>query len=178
VTALAASGPLLFAAEGPFLRYYICADNNFKYISTTRVFQAQSIHGISTRFKNSDHGLASVLLVCWGGRLVRTFEINFEVDSTANRLVKFHRRFYSAVLKMSDWIFCLSWGPEDTSTHRVGVCAAVTAHNALLELTIERQVEHDLLDGYYSPFIFLSVCFILPEIRIHGFESEAIMERS
>jgi hypothetical protein len=132
VTALASCGTLVLAAEGPFVRFLCSKSKSFGFLTTTRIFKAQSIHGISILSGNSDH----VIAVCWGGKLVRALEFTFSSSNGINAL------HLSPTVKTSDWIFDLAWGPIDVpgaTTGKVGVCAAVTAHNALLEFTIERR---------------------------------------
>lgn len=64
----------------------------------------------------------------------------------------------SPTVKTSDWIFNLSWGLINTQepfAGKIGVCAAVTAHNALLELTIERINQNEASNRYKSLLSFL-----------------------
>jgi hypothetical protein len=140
VTALASCGSLLIAAEGPFLRFYHAKDS--RYIASQRVFKAQAVHGI--RVYSEEHA-GIVKLVIWGGRLVRAFEIHSAADDH-ERLI-----FYSSnVARASDWIFDLAPKPrsliDDTQYHK-GVCVAVTAHNALLQVTVQKDTETALTDG-------------------------------
>ena len=133
MTALSSCGPFLVAAEGPFLRFYTRQDHI--YLSSKRVFQAQAIHGISV-LPSSDQ---NVNLVVWGGLLVRAFERPVPADAKENSLLNALR--FSNVAKAPDWILDLSprtVDQYDGANDEVGVCAAVTAHNALLELTVTR----------------------------------------
>jgi hypothetical protein len=64
----------------------------------------------------------------------------------------------SPTVKTSDWIFNLSWGPinaQEPFAGKIGICAAVTAHNALLELTIERVNQNEASNRYTSLLSFL-----------------------
>ncbi|KAF2703919.1 WD40 repeat-like protein, partial [Pleomassaria siparia CBS 279.74] len=161
VTALAACGRLLFAAEGPFLRVYCSQGESFRLLNSTRIFKSQSIHGISIRSISSEH----VLVVCWGGRLVRALDCSYLLshNRTENLGVDIH---LSSTVETSDWLFDLSWGPRDaesTPASRAGVCAAVSAHNALLELTIERR-DHGH-EGSYHAALHISVSELVPSSR-------------
>lgn len=130
------------------MRFYCTKDQGFEFLTTTRIFKTQSIHGISISSDNFD----DVIVICWGGKLVRVLEFNF---SSSNSIDALH---LSPTVKISDWIFDLSWGPIDAQrplTGKVGVCAAVTAHNALLELTIQRGSQDEALDRYTFLLSFL-----------------------
>lgn len=133
MTALASRGSLLIAAEGPFLRFYHA--KNSRYITSQRVFKAQAVHGIRICSQENAH---VVKLVVWGGRLVRAFAINFTADDEECLTI-----YTSNVAKASDWIFDLAPRPksldDDMHYHR-GMSVAVTAHNALLQVTCE---QHD-----------------------------------
>ncbi|USP82471.1 hypothetical protein yc1106_09745 [Curvularia clavata] len=133
VTALASCGSLLIAAEGPFLRFYRAKDS--RYITSQRVFKAQAVHGI--RICSQEHAHV-VKLVVWGGRLVRAFAINLMADGGES--LKFCT---SNVAKAPDWIFDLAPRPkslgDDMQYHR-GMSVAVTAHNALLQVTCQHEI--------------------------------------
>jgi hypothetical protein len=150
VTALASCGALVLAAEGPFVRFYCRKDKGFEFLTTTRIFKSQSIHGISISSDNFD----DAIVVCWGGKLVRVLEFNF---SSSNSIDALH---LSPTVKTSDWIFDLSPGSiaaQGPLIGKVGVCAAVTAHNALLELTIQRGNQDEASDRY--TFLLYFYCF-------------------
>ncbi|KAF2201092.1 WD40 repeat-like protein [Delitschia confertaspora ATCC 74209] len=139
VTALASIGPLILAAEGPLVRIY--DSRRSKLVETKKIFQSQAVHGICVCSRKWQ----STVLMIWGGLLVRALEIktpypDTDVDELSLNLPLGLR--LSPVVKVPDWIFDLTSRPnvsentdDDTSAW---VCAAVTARNALLELTIER----------------------------------------
>ncbi|KAF9698758.1 hypothetical protein EKO04_002931 [Ascochyta lentis] len=134
VTALASCGSLLIAAEGPFLRFYHAKTS--RYIESKRVFEAQAIHGISVYAEELD-GVTNLLV--WGGRLVRAFRISSVPDKHAHEPLCL---CLSNVVKASDWILDLAprmSSLEDEDVYSQGICAAVTAHNALLKLTVQYQ---------------------------------------
>jgi len=131
VTALASCGALLIAAEGPFLRFYLAKDS--RYLSSVRIFKAQAVHGICVFAQDQAHASR---LVIWGGRLVRSLDVNFvgEHDQAGLSLC------FSNVAKASDWILDLASRPtslEDDGRYSTDTCVAVTAHNALLQVTVE-----------------------------------------
>ncbi|KAF2625905.1 WD domain-containing protein [Macroventuria anomochaeta] len=137
VTALASCGALLIAAEGPFLRFYHA--KTFRFITSRRVFKAQAVHGISVYAEELDN---VTKLVVWGGRLVRALRLNpprFNAP-TDDRGQEPMSLCLSNVVKAPDWILDLAprmSSLDDENVYNLGICAAVTAHNALLELTIQ-----------------------------------------
>ncbi|KAF1949130.1 WD domain-containing protein [Byssothecium circinans] len=126
VTASASCGPLYVAAEGPFLRFY--RQNDLNHLESKQVFQAQAIHGIAVLSKSPQH----VILVVWGGLLVRILQFDVTEENHARILRK--SWIISDVVKAPDWILDLSPEPQDGLTTRTRRLAAVTAHNALLEV--------------------------------------------
>lgn len=137
MTALASCGALLIAAEGPFLRFHHAS--NSRYISSERVFKAQSIHGI--RVFSEEHAHV-IKLVIWGGRLIRALEIDF-ADQVGQQGLSL---CFSNVAKASDWILDLAPRPkglDDDAQYRKGSCIAVTAHNALLHVEMEQRTSDD-----------------------------------
>lgn len=142
MTAVASCGALLIAAEGPFLRFYRAKDSQF--VSSVRVFKAQAVHGISVYAE--DHNDV-IKLVVWGGRLVRALEVNLTASCSGLTVA------LSNIGKASDWILDLSPRPtslENESEYQEGTCAAVTAHNALLRVTIERRCADQHSDARYD----------------------------
>ncbi|KAJ8111118.1 hypothetical protein OPT61_g6210 [Boeremia exigua] len=134
VTALASCGALLIAAEGPYLRFYHAKSS--KYVASKRVFTAQAVHGICV-FAEEHNDVTK--LVIWGGRLIRALQINALPDHHSGEPLCLS---LSNVVKAPDWILDLAprWGSlNDGDVHIQGICAAVTAHNALLQFTIRRQ---------------------------------------
>ncbi|KAI8937805.1 hypothetical protein NX059_005502 [Plenodomus lindquistii] len=133
VTAVASCGALLLAAEGPFLRFYRASDA--RLISSHRVFKAQAVHGIAVYSEQHNH---VTKLVIWGGRYVRALEVSCSLHQPEPELFNISQ---SNVATAPDWIFDLAPRPtilNERSYHR-GTCAAVTAHNALLQVSIERK---------------------------------------
>ncbi|OAL56678.1 WD40 repeat-like protein [Pyrenochaeta sp. DS3sAY3a] len=139
VTALASCGTILVAAEGPFLRFYDA--QTFQFISSKRVFKSQAVHGISLY---SNHHDQVTKLVIWGGYLVRALEFASPIPDEQHDGLEIS---LSEVARAPDWILDLASRPtilDDDSVHQKGTCAAVTAHNALLLVTIERSsIKHD-----------------------------------
>lgn len=132
VTAVASCGTLLVAAEGPFLRFYGASDTHF--ISSQRVFKAQTIHGIAVYSEQHDH---VTRLIVWGGRCVRALEVrphSLEQSRTETLTVSL-----SDMISAPDWIIDLAPRPIslDELEYQDAIFAAVTAHNALLQLSIE-----------------------------------------
>ncbi|KAF1934362.1 WD domain-containing protein [Didymella exigua CBS 183.55] len=141
VTALASCGALLIAAEGSFLRFYHAKSSEF--IASERIFKAQAVHGISVYAEE----LGNVTkVVVWGGRLVRALRFNALTGGSSHGLLSL---CLSNVVKATDWILDLAprmSSLEDGEVHDQDTCAAVTAHNALLELTIQYQNSTKSLD--------------------------------
>jgi hypothetical protein len=133
VTAIASCGVLLVAAEGPFLRIYHAKDSRF--LASKRVFKAQTVHGISIYSEEYDD---VIKIVTWGGRLLRALEIN--VVPTVGGEIQLHVHL-SEVAKAPDWILDLAprFSSLEEAAYQTGACVAVTAHNALVQVNIERQ---------------------------------------
>lgn len=140
MTALASVGPFLLAAEGPFLRIYNSHHSGaFTLLGTRRIFNDHAIHGISLE---RDQTFPDVLLAVWGGPLIRFLKIDL---STKIELVVESLQL-SVVTRAPDWILDLSFGPvnpAEVPRANVAICAAVTAHNALIELTIHLSSSQD-----------------------------------
>ncbi|KAF2003913.1 WD40 repeat-like protein [Amniculicola lignicola CBS 123094] len=148
VTALASSGPFLFAAEGHSILFY--GTGKYNFLRKERIFEAQAIHGITIHLENNDHG--HVTLAIWGGYLVRLLEFVW----TDKGGFTFELLQLSAVAKAPDWILDLATsptGPQGSLQNGLGVCAVVTAHNALLELRItgNDDARRDLLNAKSLP---------------------------
>lgn len=97
------------------------------------------MHGISVYSEKCED---VIKLVVWGGCLVRALEINSssEKDHDEVRL----DFFLSAIAQSPDWLLDLAprfSSLEDEVDSQQGVCVAVTAHNALVQVTIHRQAE-------------------------------------
>ncbi|KAF1913808.1 WD domain-containing protein [Ampelomyces quisqualis] len=147
VTALASCGPLLVAAEGPFLRFYHA--KSLQHVASERVFDAQAVHGVSVYSENSND---VIRLVVWGGPLVRALEISFPSDGhdkvppgTSVRL--------SQVAKASDWILDLDSrfsSLEGEAEYQRGICVAVTAHNALVQVSIDRKNPRNNVESNFT----------------------------
>lgn len=136
MTALASCGALLIAAEGPYLRFYHAQTS--KFIASKRVFKAQAVHGISV-YAEETGNVAN--LVVWGGRLVRALRLNASIDGPEIETETLSLCL-SNVVMAPDWILDLAprmGSLEDENVYDQGICAAVTAHNALLEITIQCQ---------------------------------------
>jgi hypothetical protein len=90
------------------------------------------VHGISLYSESYDD---VIKLVVWGGCLVRALEVNLAHETQVEICL-------SAVAKSPDWILDLAprfSSLEDAAQHEQGICVAVTAHNALVQITIHRR---------------------------------------
>jgi hypothetical protein len=133
VTAVACCGALLIAAEGPFLRFYHAKD--LRHIASKRVFQAQAVHGISVYSEEHDH---VTKLIIWGGRHVRGVEVSIASSDSEEPPLN---TWLSNVARAPDWILDLAPRPtslDDDTEYEKGLCVAITAHNALLQIVVER----------------------------------------
>jgi hypothetical protein len=147
VTALASCGALLVAAEGPFLRFYHAKSS--RYITSKRVFEAQAVHGISVYSESSND---VIKLVIWGGRLIRALEFVFPLESH-DKIYPSARIRLSAIAKASDWILDLAprfSSLENEAEDQRGICVAVTAHNALIQIIIDRRNIAEEADRYVA----------------------------
>ena len=75
---------------------------------------------------------------------MRLLEVSVTADGKENLLLNGIQ--FSNVAKAADWILDLNplaTNQGDGVDDEIGVCAAVTAHNALLELTIRRNFRED-----------------------------------
>lgn len=140
MTALAAIGPLVLAAEGPRVLFYKTQGNSsqFAFLTSRTIFNDQAIHGISVYASSkSKH----VIFAIWGGPLVRflsTKDVDYD-DKSVEFAVLADRLHLSSVARSPDWILDLSFAPtaeEESLGHKILRCAAVTAHNALVEITL------------------------------------------
>lgn len=137
VTALATVGPLLLAAEGPFLRIYDIRNSKpLEFLGSKKIFEDHAIHGIAVHADSFTHAILAV----WGGPLVRFLQVSptaWDAGTEAPILDAFQ---LSSVKRAPDWILDLSFDPwsypQSLHSH-VAVCAAVTAHNALIKLTAQ-----------------------------------------
>ncbi|CAI6336085.1 unnamed protein product [Periconia digitata] len=130
VTASASCGPLFLAAEGPFVRFYNA--NTLTCLTSKSIFRAQAVHGISVLSISSSHAV----LMVWGGWLVRVCEFDLQGDDK-DVMITPNSWIFSNTAEAPDWILHLSPEPrlvQDGNTAILPLCAAVTAHNALLEL--------------------------------------------
>jgi hypothetical protein len=98
------------------------------------VFKAQAVHGISVYSEEHEN---VTKLVIWGGKLVRALEVTLIAHSSTPLTI-----LLSDVAKAPDWVLDLASRPnhlEDEGVYHKGTCVAVTAHNALLQIDIERR---------------------------------------
>lgn len=110
----------------------IYSAQSLTYLLSQRIFQAQAVHGIAVISKSDCH----VVIIVWGGSLVRVCKFDLLLDEENANVVS-DSWIFSASVEAPDWILHLSPSPlfaDDSNTVKVPVCAAVTAHNALLEL--------------------------------------------
>jgi len=121
------------------LRFYHGPD--FKPVASEKIFEAQVIHGISVCTEKKNY----CVLLIWGGPLLRVLEINIPLPVAVGDLspdVTLDLEV-SPITRASDWIFdlvsrpCVSSARAEEATS--WVCAAVTARNALIELTVQKK---------------------------------------
>jgi hypothetical protein len=96
------------------------------------------VHGISVYSESYDD---VIKLVIWGGCLVRALEINSSKKDQHDLHLDF---ILSAVAQSPDWILDLAprfSSLEDEVDGQQGICVAVTAHNALVQVAIYRRNE-------------------------------------
>ena len=132
MTALAFCGQYLLAAEGPFLR--ILDHGSAVLLLTKQIFDSQTIHGIVVHDTCS-----STVVIIWGGRSLRLAQLRLPTASPVLEMeVNNVDIWLSHITKVPDWILDLSLGPLKPQTSDNAFyhfkAAAITAHNALLEL--------------------------------------------
>lgn len=136
MTALAAVGPLLFAADGPLLHIYTRQiSKGFNFLGARRIFKEHAIHGIATLQHAS-----GIILAIWGGSLVRFVRLQSSPSTAAVDSALVGNAQLSLPIRAADWILDLSFGTEPHEKGCAGtiaVSAAVTAHNSLVEITLE-----------------------------------------
>ncbi|KAF2021967.1 WD repeat protein-like protein [Aaosphaeria arxii CBS 175.79] len=144
VTALGTLGPLVFCAEGPHLRLY----HRFKFLATKQIFEGQAIHGIAVHAEHPQYAFIAI----WGGCLVRLLRIDSSLLVGEVEPSIFDHVCCTAICKTTDWLLDLCFGPSASEGGSSGdefvTCAAVTAHDALLELKLDHdrssEESHDL----------------------------------
>ena len=146
MTALAFCGQYLLAAEGPFLR--ILDHGSAVLLLTKQIFDSQTIHGIVVHDTCS-----STVVIIWGGRSLRLAQLRLPTASPVLEMeVNNVDIWLSHITKVPDWILDLSLGPLKPQTSDNAFyhfkAAAITAHNALLELglTYYDNSEHVVVD--------------------------------
>lgn len=133
MTALALLGRFLLAGEGPFLR---CFDSrSSELLATVRVFQDQSIHGITTQ----DFHNEAASFVVWGGSSVRLGCISMKQRCQEQSELP-QVEMDSSTIEAPDWILDLSVVSSSTNGGENLRAAAISAHNALF-----------LLEGGFAP---------------------------
>lgn len=133
MTALAFCGQYLLAAEGPFLR--ILDHDSAVLLLTKQIFDSQTIYGIAVHNTCS----STVVVIIWGGHSLRLAQLRLPTASPVLEIeVNNVDIWLSHIVKVPDWILDLSLGPLKSQTSDNAFyhfkAAAITAHNALLEL--------------------------------------------
>lgn len=134
MTALAFCGQYLLAAEGPFLR--ILDHDSAVLLLTKQIFDSQTIHGIVVHDTCS-----STVVVIWGGRSLRLAQLRLPTASPVLEIeVNNVDIWLSHITKAPDWILDFSPGllkpqTSDNAFYHFKA-AAITTHNALLELDL------------------------------------------
>ena len=132
MTALAFCGQYLLTVEGPFLR--ILDHDSAVLLLTKQIFDSQTIHGIVVHDTCS-----STVVIIWGGRSLRLAQLRLPTASPVLEIeVNNVDIWLSHIAKVPDWILDFSLGPLKPQTSDNAFyhfkAAAITAHNALLEL--------------------------------------------
>lgn len=113
------------------------------------------MHGITVYSEAHDH---ESTIVIWGGRLVRALEIEFSSPYHQHNGLNIRA---SDVGKAPDWILDLTTSPNSLANrpeHQKRTCVAVTAHNELLQVSIESKNEDDAVNTRYRTNI---ECYII-----------------
>lgn len=114
------------------------------------------MHGVSVYSEEYDD---VIKLVTWGGRLIRALEVSF--TATPNQEIPLDVRL-SEVAKAPDWILDLTprFSSLDEADYQRGTCVAVTAHNALVQVNIERQITQGDTQRYViqQPLALFALC--------------------
>ncbi|CZT44555.1 related to WD repeat protein WDR6 [Rhynchosporium secalis] len=115
--------PLILACEGSFLKVFDAA--SYKLLSSTEVFNGQTIHGIAvSEVASQENAKNATRVAIWGGSsllLLDKDDLDRLIDQYANCVT-------SAVLTVSDWIMVAAIAPHDNS------CVLITARNTLLQV--------------------------------------------
>ena len=136
VTALACNDHFLFVAEGPFLRLF--RSSGHKLIGNVQIFKSQSIHGIRLHCE----GPSSFVVLIWGGALIRALNIRSHRHSVIHDDATSPVIELSSTLRAPDWILGVEFNIDANDPayqSESWTCAAITAHNALLGVKIQRQ---------------------------------------
>ena len=146
MTALAFCGQYLLAAEGSFLRIF--DHDSAVLLLTKKIFDSQIIHGIVVHDTCS-----STVVIIWGGRSLRLAQLRLPTASPVLEIeVNNVDIWLSHITEVPDWILDFSLGPLKPQTSDNAFyhfkAAAITAHNALLELglTYYDDSQHALVD--------------------------------
>ena len=141
------SRSLLLAGEGPLLRVYSQETNQL--LLSERLFKSQSLHGVSTQsiceYNRKQKLCAKVL--AWGGRYLCLLAVEHVVNGGTQGQVQIRQLLRG--IQADDWIFDACLSPATTndlvpiSTSRVCEAVLVTAHNALLALSLQTRSDDD-----------------------------------
>ena len=119
------------------MRFYHRIDNTC--LRSYKCFKSQAVHGVLFLSGDADY----VVLIAWGGVSIRTIQVTLEHRSSTLSLRSIHG---SREATSPDWILdvcSISTSPEKSNLVN---CVAVTAHNALLEISSQRGGEEDSPD--------------------------------
>ena len=128
------NGPLLLlAGEGFYLNIYDV--DKSALLARCRIFDSQTIHGISVR---EDHASPECLqILIWGGRSFVWLTPN-EIQSI---LAGYVTSTVASEQLASDWILDCAISPFDS----VGECIFITAHNVALHFSLQKEPSLSLL---------------------------------
>lgn len=101
------SRPLLFAGEGPFLRIY--SHDRFSSLISERIFDSQSIHGITylTDPSEPDGKENNTLVLLWGGQSIRLLVIKHFTTQPGFKIKRI-----SSKVQTDEWILDASFRPR------------------------------------------------------------------
>lgn len=155
MTALAFCGPFICVAEGPFLQ--LLHQESSELVTSYQVFHKQAIHGILVCSRSE----SSLTLFIYGGCYIRSISLIF-LEQAGEAQDSVHRNqvplvYLSRILRCPDWILdasiASSNGSADTVERRT--VAAITAHNALLQIEVQYDPEqkHGTPSRYFIPVL-------------------------
>lgn len=153
MTALELSRDYLFAGQGPVLVVY--TRDGTRVLAETQVFESQVIHGIVLDNEPS-------VILAWGGSLVSFLRLETDLHK--------HKLVIGSQVECPDWILHAAF-QHSSNSGGSKAAALVTAHNALLTLTLDSSNQYKpLLEEKTSQ----SKC-ILYTARVQWTDAETVL---